>query len=444
VRLDSVDCETISDQPRQYAWFVCFVLALTYTVCAIDRFLMAIAVVPIKRAMAFSDTQLGMLTGLGFALLYCLSGVYFGRLADRVNRRNMIAIGILSWSVATAACSFADGFAGLFTARAAVGLGEATLIPAAMSLLAAYFPRASMGKAVGTFQVGVPFGKAIAFIGGGALLAQLTIAGGWTSLSRTFAPWQILFLAAAVPGLLASVLVLAIREPERVDACLARPSLRAASRFALDRLDLFGFHTIAWAASLLLQNVHAAWIPSFFVRRHGMGIGSAALLVGVLGLIGGASGALLGGAVMDRLQRIGSTRSAGLTFAISQALAVPAGVLLLFSTTVVWSAIGYFVFVLIVTMGAPAGPAGIQLMTPERFRGTMTAGLFALTSLVALGIGPVLVGMLTDGIFAGHGQNALGASIFAVCLLCAVIGTPAGLLARTRSDNRTRIVPVEP
>nr|WP_302053835.1 MFS transporter [Sphingomonas tagetis] len=404
-------------------------MAGAYTVCAIDRFLMSIAVIPIKRDLALTDTQVGLLTGPSFAILYCVSGLFFGVLADRANRRNMITAGILAWSLATLLCALADDFPTLFLARTAVGLGEATLIPAVMSILPAIFKQESLGKAIGVFQTGVPMGKAIALIGGSALVGYLATHGELMGL----ADWQILFLVASVLGLPVALLMLTFEEPARNEKT-GRGSLRSALAFARTIHSPLAVHCVAWTASLFVQATYVSWIPSFFVREHGMPIGAAGLMVGSLGFVGGAGGALLGGVYLDRLRRHVPERAVGMALATSLFLAIPAGLLMLLSASVHTAAIGYLLFVLVLTLGAPAGPAGIQLMVPERYRGTLTAGTYAMTSLVALMTGPLLVGILNDRIHTYDPALSLGVALMTICALGCLIGTVAGLMGRVNSS----------
>jgi MFS family permease len=161
-----------------YAWYVALLLAAAHLISFIDRFLMSLVMEPLKADMSLSDTQLGLLQGTGFVILYTVAAVPLGLLADRLNRRNLIIAGITIWSVATGLCGLASSFGSLFLARLGVGFGEAALVPAAMSLLAAYFPRRQLGRAVSLFTTGASLGKSAALIGGGAVLAALTVSGG--------------------------------------------------------------------------------------------------------------------------------------------------------------------------------------------------------------------------------------------------------------------------
>ena len=212
-----------------YAWYVAILLAAAHLVSFVDRFVMSLVMEPLKADLGLSDFQLGLLQGTGFVILYTLVALPLGLMADRVNRRNLIVAGIVLWSLATGLCGLAYSFGSLFLARIGVGFGEAALVPAAMSLLAAYFPRRQLGRAVSLFTTGASLGKSTALIGGGAVLAMLVAAGGLTlpGIGR-LVPWQGTFVVMAVPGFLLAALLLTLREPPRPAVTTIRPGFATA------------------------------------------------------------------------------------------------------------------------------------------------------------------------------------------------------------------------
>ena len=418
-----------------YAWWACAVLCVVYVVCLVDRFLMSIVIVPLKAEMHLTDTQLGLVAGLAFALLYCLAGIPAGRLVDITNRRNLIAGGCTVWTLATAASAFAHDFQALFLCRVVVGIGEAVLVPAALSLLADYFARDKLGRAVGAFQTAVPIGKFVAFAGGGALLQYFTIKGGWASPMGLLDPWRVLFLAAAAPGFLAVALVLTLREPVRRAAFQVAGAAKGVTEKFLPYLRRHRaaslLHGLGWMPAPLLGNVIIAWAPSFYVRQFHLTIFESATLLGVLGLIGGGIGYNAGGLLMDFLNRRGVRGAAACAMAIGLVVSVPAGVLFALSPSLPLSAVGLTVAMIGVSMGGGSPPlAGLQLMTPVFRRGIVTAVAFSSIGLISVGLGPVLTGLLSDHVFHATPDRALGLSIVAIALGCAALGIPAALLAR--------------
>ncbi|HYG26751.1 MAG TPA: MFS transporter [Caulobacteraceae bacterium] len=430
---ESVDVHVIPRSPTvsAYAWYVLVVLTLTNIVGAVDRFMMGILVVPLKGAMHLTDTELGLLQGMGFALLYSLAGLPCGRLADRIDRRLMIAVGCLAWTVATAACAFANSFATLFVARVFVGLGEATLLPAAMSLLGAYFPRERIGLSTGVFVVGSSLGKAIAFIGGGALLGLLAAAGGIAVMGRHFEPWQALFLAAALPGILTTVLCFTMREPARAPGEGGRSSsLRDLWEHVWGRRAAFGLFVVAATCVVTVGILFAAWAPSFFVRQFGLGISNAAMLVGVTALIVSPIGAVVGGQITDALARRGLRTGPLTVLTLALCVIAPASyVAFVFSDNLALSVAAYGLAQATVLASGPQCYAGLQSMTPMRHRGTVSATFLALTTLTSLGFGVPVIGMLSDYAFNG-GDNSLGLSLFTAIGSLSVLGVWIGVIAR--------------
>ena len=152
---------------RSYAWYVATILTLAHIISFLDRQILSLLVTPIKRDLGINDTQMSLLMGLAFAIMYTFAAIPLGRLADRRSRRTIVIVGITAWCAMTAACGLARNYAQLFLARIGVGIGEATLTPSALSMLSDYFPRERRGAAIGFYNMGVSVGAGIAFIVGG-------------------------------------------------------------------------------------------------------------------------------------------------------------------------------------------------------------------------------------------------------------------------------------
>jgi MFS family permease len=410
-----------------YAWYVALLLATAHLVSFIDRYLMSLVMEPLKADLAISDTQLGLLQGAGFVILYTLVAVPLGRAADRVNRRNLIVAGIVIWSIATALCGLATSFGGLFAARIGVGFGEAALVPAAMSLLAAYFPRHQLGRAVSLFTTGASLGKSAALIGGGAVLAVLTIAGGLSLGGATMlAPWQGTFVLMAIPGLVIAALMFTVREPAReaVSATVAEPRIADAWRYVVQHRAAFFLHTGASALVVLTIQSIAAWdlTPS----QAGVAIGSVTLLAAPLGH-------LSGGALTDWFQKRSWRSPVAPVIVIGMAGAIPSVTLFVVSENLPLSLVAYGLLSFFITLAAPASLAGLQMLAPDRLRGILTSMFLAVVTLVGIGIGPALVGLCTD--LAG-GPLELGKAL--MILTVGVAAIAIGLaLASQRPFERT-------
>jgi len=413
-----------------YAWYVLAVLTFTNIVGAVDRFMMGILVVPLKAELQLTDTQLGLLQGMGFALLYSLAGLPCGRLADRIDRRLMISVGCLAWTLATAACAFANSFESLFVARVFVGLGEATLLPAALSLLGSYFPKDRLGLSTGIFVVGSSLGKSGSFIGGGALLALFAASGGVILLGWHFQPWQALFLAAAFPGILTTFMTFSLKEPPRPDEGQQASGLRDLWRYVRARGAAFGLFVAAATCVVTVGNFFAAWAPSFFVRRFDLGISQAATMVGIAALVSSPIGAYVGGQITDSLSRRGSRTGPLTVLTLALCVIAPGSyVAFVLSDSLTLSILVYAFIQATVLASGPQCYAGLQAMTPLRHRGLMSAAFLAATTLISLGLGVTVIGVLSDHVFSAGG-NALGHSLTAAILALAALGLGVGLTAR--------------
>ncbi len=201
-----------------YAWYVVIVLTAIYMLSFVDRQILSLLVGPIKRDLAISDTRIGLLQGLSFALFYTVMGLPLGRAADKRNRRNLIAGCVLVWSLFTGLCSVAKSFWTLFLTRIGVGVGEAGLSPAAYSMLADYFPSERLGVAISIYYMGVFLGSGAALLVGGSIVDALVRSPLITlPLLGTIASWRVTFLLVGLPGLVFAALVYTVREPLRRD-----------------------------------------------------------------------------------------------------------------------------------------------------------------------------------------------------------------------------------
>jgi MFS family permease len=417
-----------------YGWFVMIALTVVNLVASIDRFMMGIVVIPLKTALALSDAQLGLVYGLGFAILYCVAGIPFGWLSSAINRRLAIIVGCVLWTVATAMCAFAQTFGQLFLMRIAVGLGEAVLVPAAIGLINGYVPGRQLGIANGMFFSGSSIGKAIAFIGGGAIVAALTLTGGFRFAGHLFQPWQALFLFAAIPGVVAILLMVFVLEPRRAVAAKPPPFRELVMHVSRERwtygLIVFGSSALHLSALAL-----AAWAPSFYVRHFQLGIAPAAAMVGTIGITAGILGAIGGGVLADGLSRAGVRGAAILVVAVALTLAIPAGLIaFFFAPSVFVSASSYAVLQLMMLIGGPQTFAAIQHITPRAHRGFTSAILLAVVSLLAMGVGPLVIGVLSDSLFAAR-PDPLGPALASSIAIQSLAGAIALFAVRSRFQN---------
>ena len=412
----SIEEERAGRRGAGYAWYVVGVLTLCYALSFMDRQILSLLVGPIKRDLHISDTRVGLLQGLAFALFYTLAGLPVGRLVDTSNRRNLIMAGVALWSAFTCACSIAQRFWSLFLARIGVGVGEAALNPAAFSMISDYVPKERLATAMSVFYLGAMMGSSVAFGVGGSIV-ELTSRIGIVSVPiiGPIASWRLTFLAVGAPGLLFALLVATIREPARRDLLRAvegtvetLPFREIVRRLRMRWQSLAGISFgVAFQATCLYG--FFSWTPTFFERVHGWTPGEAGRAVALVTLVFGCSGMLAGGALADRWHRNGvvdaplrvgvlSAIVSGVLFPLALLTANASGVLLLMGPALFFSAL---------PMGSSA--AALQLVFPNQLRGIVSAIYLFIINMTGLSLGPLVPGLATDYLF--RNEKMVGASL---------------------------------
>lgn len=412
----------------RYAWFVAGMLAIAYLLSTMDRYLLSVVLDDLKVSLNLTDTQLGVLQGPSFVLLYMLASIPLGRLADVASRRWIIAGGLACWSLATAACGLANSFNELVVARLAVGLGEASLLPSAMSLIAAYFSRDKLSRGLAVYSIGGSLGRAAAFAGGGALFAWFAANGGVRMFGSTFAPWQSVFLTAGVIGVGVAVLfLLTVREPPRTRVAGKEGAMRAGfSHFGrrwLPYLAVFIPFSMTTAVTAQL----GAWAVSFYTREHGLSVPAASALIGLTGLAIGPVGALFGGWLNDALRRRGHANSQPLVLAAVLILVTACVVAFVFTPWVVAAAAVYGLAYFFLCWTMPTGLSGVQLLTPERHRGIISSLFLVFYTALGTGAGPLIVGMFSDAL---RGQGGLGLAMLSATVVLSAVGVAVALVGQ--------------
>ena len=258
---------------------------LAQVVSFIDRQVITLLVQPIRADLAISDTEMSLLMGFAFVIFYVTMGVPIARLSDRYSRRTIIATGIFLWSLATAACGLARNFWQLFLARIGVGVGEATLTPAAYSMIADYFPKETLGRAIGLYAVGVYLGAGLALVLGGAAIRAISASGPLDlPVVGTLAPWQLTFMVVAIPGLLIVLLMMfTVREPVRRNLAETREKsipVREVAEFMWLNRGTFGSIFWGYATGGMAFYGFIFWVPEFIRRSHGWDISDAGIVFG--------------------------------------------------------------------------------------------------------------------------------------------------------------------
>jgi len=426
--------------PARAAWTGVVILWILFTLSYIDRQILALLVVPIKADLGITDTQFGILTGWTFAIFFSLAGLPAARIADAGNRRLLIGAGVVFWSLATAACGLARSFTTLFLARVGVGVGAATLAPAATSLIADSFPPSKRGRAMATFSLGIPMGSALAFILGGAVIAAV----GAQSLRHVplvgeVRGWQLVFFIVGLPGLALAPLMFLVHEPRRRGTRgLNVASLTRTLAHFKAHARLYGLLYIGLSCHAALAFASNSWLPAFFLRVHGLSEGVIGPLLGGLVMVFGIAGAVTSGILMDRFTAAGRDDAAVRTILAALIVSLPLSMAFPLMPNA-WLAAGILaptIFLAAFGWGIPF--AAVAAITPNELRAQATALYTFTVNLLGYGIGPPLVGLYTDYVF---GDEALIAySLVAASLTLGPVGILLLYGVRARFGRQARAV----
>ncbi len=411
------------------AWFAALMLAAANTFAFIDRQALALLVQPIKDDLQVSDTAMSLLYGLSFTMFYVLVGIPIARLADRANRRNIVAVAIFIWSLATALCGLARSFGTLFVARIGVGAGEGGLSPAAYSILSDYFPKDRLPAAMGVYQMGIYVGGAAALLLGG-LLATVVPPSSFVDVPLIGATkgWHLAFLVLGLPGLLLSALMLLVREPPRMGEGGRAPSPPFPILFAHIARHWQAYVGIScgFALMILVGNATGAWIPAFLERKFGLSTAEIGGLYGTITAVCGVSGTLIGGFAASTLRRYGIERGNLYAALFGFVSLIPVTVLFPQMPTAASSLalIGAMNFLAGFNFGG--GLAALQEITPNRMRASVSAGYMLMVNLIGAAGGPVAIALVTDYWYGD--PQALPNAITLVCAIASPLSVAALLL----------------
>ena len=377
-----------------YSWFVLGVLTIVYTFNFVDRQIIAILSPAIKEDLGLSDSMLGLLKGLAFAVLYTTLGIPIAWLADRWNRVSIVSISLALWSGFTALSGLAANATQLALARIGVGIGEAGCSPPAHSLISDYFPKEKRASALSIYSLGIPFGQMFAFLAGGWVLENL----GWRNA----------FFVVGIPGiLLAIIMKLTVKEPIRgaqeIGGDISKQIDFKSGLKQLMTIPTYWGVTAGVTLASFTGYGTGLWIVDFYRRTYELSYTEITLPLALLNGLAYGIGTFLGGYMTDRLGKKDKGAYAWLP-AVGMVMTIPAGWLSLWSPTplgaFLWSA------PFLVGLGFYLGPSFslVQTLAPVRLRAFATAFFFLILNLVALGFGPLWVGALSDIFAADYGE----------------------------------------
>lgn len=389
---------------RITAYLALFILALIYMFNYVDRQIIAILAQPIKEELSLSDTQLGLLSGFAFALVYSTFGIPVAWLADRGNRVRIVAASCALWSICTALCGFAGNFLQLVLARAGVGIGESGGVPPSYSLISDYFPQSTRGFAIALYSLGLPLGATL----GMAL-------GGWVAANYG---WRSAFIAVGAPGiLLALVAILVIREPRRgvfdVDPDVVKnaPSIRECVRQYLANKALV-ILLVACATCSMCFNAFGSWAPSLLLRTKGMTMDDLAAHYSIVMGVALALGMLASGVITKRSGA--NLRLYALIPGLAMLLGIPFYLAGIMASS--WHASMWLLAVPMMLNVIQLAPsmAIVQSLAPPSQRSTASAITLLVYNIFGSGLGPLYTGVISDLAEPFYGTESLKIAMLAV------------------------------
>ena len=406
------------------AWFAVGVLVLAFIFSIADRIIISLLVDPIKTDLGLSDSDMGLMMGPAFALFYALMGLPIGRMVDKYSRRTIVGAGIFLWSIMTAVCGLTRSFWELFLARVGVGVGEATLSPAAYSIIADSFPKEKLGRALGVYQSGAFFGVGFALIFGGLAIQFAATADDISlPLVGVVAPWQLAFIAVGLPGILVAAMMFLVKEPIRQGIASATEdeiSLGQAFKFAFSRWRVFIAHYSGFALLALPMTTLATWVPAYFIRVVGFTPPETGFKLGLIILICSPVGVIAGGWLADSLFKKG-IKDAALRVAVGAAVfMVPMSIVTTTTSDPFWALVLLCPFAFGASISMGLAPTALQLVTPNRLRGQIGAAWMLFLNIITAILGPWAVGVINDAWFGD--PLAVGQSIAAVNTVAVLLG----------------------
>ena len=397
-------------------WLILALLSFGSLLSGFDRLLLVMLIEPIKRDLLISDVEVGILLGPAFAIFHLAAALPVGWLVDRISRSRIIAVGLAVWSGATAASGLGSSFIHLLLARCFVGAGEASLSPAGQSLLSELFPKEKLARAMAIVQSGSNIGAGFAFLLGGGLIAILSVfqPANLPGIGAVHT-WQLAFLIAGVPGIILAAVILMIKDPRRVKNPPARQSsLRPLLLFIRSRWSSLAALIGALACMCVVQYAFMSWVPALLVRNRGFGLIEVGFMMGIGVGVCGMIGCLLGGTLGDYWLRRGHKAAYMWVGIVSALCSAPLGMAFLFiEHSYTLSFILIWLYLIAAHLSVPGIQAGLQLTTPQQFKGQIAAITIITTNLIGMGLGPVLVPLL--GRFFGT-SNDLSLPLAAVII----------------------------
>lgn len=431
----------MSEDPKNpslvYPWYVVILLMLAQTLSFIDRMILGLLVGPVRETFQISDTQFSLLAGFAFALFYAVMGLPLARIADRYSRKVLISVGMAVWSVMTVLCGGANSFAALFLARMGVGIGEASLSPAAYSMITDMFPKKLLGRAFSVYTFGVAIGSGLAYLIGGRVVAVVS------NMDKVTVPvfgqmeaWQLTFFIVGIPGLILSMFFLfSVKEPERTGKITTKKSVpvKDVVQFIASKRKAILPHILGMSFFVMVVYSLNIWGPTYLMRSFGYSAPKAGLIMGLVLIIGAALGLFSGGYFGDKMYSRGHLDGFSRVILASMIGCFPFILALGFSLSPIVAIVCLFIGMYFSAFQGGIAGGVLQLMTPNEMRGQVVAFYFMGTNLLGLGFGPTILAACTDYVFKD--DAAIGKSL----ALCGLILVPLSFVIVLYSLKHVRL-----
>lgn len=387
------------------AWLTVAILFVAYIFSFIDRMIIGLLVEPMKADLRISDTEISLLQGMAFAVFYTIAGIPIGRLIDRSKRIRIITVGIALWSFMTMLCGLAGQYWQLFLARMGVGVGEATLSPAAYSIITDSFPPKRLGMAMGVYGLGSAIGAGLAFMIGAAVISLVANAGGVSfPVVGEVRAWQAAFLIVGAPGLLVAALFLLVPEPaRRSNAGVAAEAATNSAVLSFAKNNAGALCGIFFGVGFVNLSVFAAvsWLPVLYMRVHGFGLADAGYVAGAAMVIAGFIGLLGGGWICDKLG--GAPHQRLMVSAVAGVGGVIGGFLFPLVSDPLLATALFILFFIACTTPVGAAVSALQQISPNTMRATLSAAYLFIVNFVGMAFGPTATALIGDTFFPQEG-----------------------------------------
>ena len=404
-----------------YRWYVVVLLLAIFILSYFDRYILSLLIEPLKKSIDLTDFQVGLLLGPAFSLFHVIVGIPLGWYADRANRKYLLIAGILIWCAMTTGNGFVTTFLALFLLRLGLGLGEAVVTPASISIISDYFNRTERRRAISIYMAGPYLGAGLAFLAGGFIVSHLESLGhvNWPLIGER-APWQAAFIFVGSPGFLFALMMLTVREPERQERTGSAQGIGVAFKYILKRWRGFGALFVGSSCNFAMIAT-TLWTVPLFQRVYGWNIAEVGAVTGLFYFTAGPLGTALAVWAQKRFEAKYEDASMRLLL-LGLLIVIPTSALYPIMPTAELAMVLMFITFIGKSVATAGGPSSMMQITPGEIRSQSMAIFSTVIALVGPLLGLPLIGRAID---ATGDPKSIGIVLSAYVL---IIGIPAIIL----------------